>query len=148
MNDAVAHLAHIRQVVAEREDTVAGMETALHASPLWERLEEGRLNLRQARLTQTDAETEVRKQALGIYEETGDKHPHPAVPIKMYTVLDYDDGEALDYAREHLSKALKLIKRTFEKAAKVLELDFVTIRQEPRATIRRDLSEYLPTGEK
>jgi hypothetical protein len=146
MENEVAHLAYRRRVVAEREALLIEEEAKLHASLLWQMVGARQRSLNQAKDKQADAETEVRKEALAAYEETGDKKPHPAVPIKMYTVLEYEEANALDYAREHLPKALKLVKRTFEKAAKVLELDFVTVTQEPRATIARDLSEYLPVG--
>ena len=92
-------------------------------------------------------EEDVRRQALATYAETGDKAPHPAVKIKDFTVLDYEPGAALDYARVYIPRAVKLDKRAFEKAARVLEPDFVKITQEPRATIARDLNKYLPGNE-
>ena len=144
MKDAVEKLARARCIVAEYEATLVEAEEELHATPEWAAADQALQDIRQAKVEQANVETEVRERALGIYEETGDKAPHPAVTIKMYTVLDYEDADAFDYAREHLPKALKLDKRTFEKAAKILELDFVVIRQEPRATIARDLSGYLP----
>jgi 3-mercaptopyruvate sulfurtransferase SseA len=82
---------------------------------------------------------------MGTFAETGDKAPHPAVKIKMYTMLEYKDEDAIDYAREHLPGALKLDKRVFARAAKAVAMNFVAILQEPRATIARDLSKYLPT---
>ena len=144
MKNTIVNLAYIRQVVGEREATLAAYETELHTTQLWKALEERRASLQKARTAQSDLEAEVRKRALAAYEETSNKAPHPAVKVKVYTVLDYEPADALDYAREHLPTALELIKRAFEKAAKVLELDFVDFTDEPRATIARDLSEYLP----
>lgn len=143
MNKAIARLAYTRHVVAERETMLAEAEIELHASPLWARFEDRQESLQRAKGKRTEAEINVRIRALAAYGETGDKTPHPAVKIKMFTVLDYLSYDALDYAREHLPKVLKLHKQAFEKAARVLELDFVAITQEPRATIARDLSEYL-----
>lgn len=144
MNDTIKNLACSREIAAKRAVELKEAETKLVASPLWQQWESARVNLQIAKGNVLSNEADVRERALGIYEEVGDKIPHPAVTIKMYTVLNYEDLNALDYAREHLPKALKLDKRTFETAAKVLNLDFVTIQQEPRATIARDLSGYLP----
>lgn len=148
MKDKLKHevvtLAHARSIEAECKAEIDTAQTFLEASYAWKNLGWRRELLKTAKDHVAIAEAATRKQALSIYEETGDKAPHPAVPIKMYTVLDYEPADALDYAREHLPKALKLVKRTFEKAARVLELDFVDFTQEPHATIARDLSKYLP----
>lgn len=144
MKDIVGRLAHLRHSIAEQENMIAGAEAALRTTAQWAEVERRSTRLQETKKESTEAEAEVRKQALGVYEETGDKAPHPAVTIKMYTVLDYQEINALSYAREHLPQALKLDKRTFETAAKVLDLGFVDIVQEPRATIARDLSGYLP----
>ena len=147
MKNAIARLARARQIVTEQEAALAEMTEELYASPLGLYLNKTREDLQKAKAAQSDAEIGVRAIGRNIFRETGDKMPHPAVKIKMYAALDYTDEDAIEYAREHLPKALRLIKRTFEKAAKVLELDFVTARKEPRVTIARDLSEYLPIVE-
>ena len=144
MKDTVEKLARARCILAEYDATLVEAEEKLHATPEWAAADQALQDARQAKVEQANIETEVREQALGIYEETGDKAPHPAVKVKMYTVLDYDPARAFDYAREHLPQALKLNKKVFETAAKGIELDFVDIVQEPRATITRDLSGYLP----
>ncbi len=142
MDKAVARLASIRQIEAECRADIAGAEKALRLTDAWQYLEQQREYLKVTQGDVADATAEVRKYALDIYEATGHKSPHPAVNVKMYTVLDYDGGEAVKYALLHLPQALKLVKRDFEKAAKVLELDFVTISQEPRASIARNLDEF------
>lgn len=144
MKNTVERLAHSRAITAERAAQLKEAEAKLRASPLWRQWELTSGDFKTAKANMRSDEADVREQALGIYEETGDKAPHPAVPIKMYTVLEYKDEDAVNYAREHLPEALKLIKRIFEKAAKVVAMDFVAILQEPRATIARDLSKYLP----
>jgi hypothetical protein len=77
------------------------------------------------------------------FDETGKTHPHPAVTIKQFTVLVYTADDALEYAREHLPQALKLDKHVFERVAKAAQPPFVLFTKEPRATIARDLSEYV-----
>jgi len=87
-------------------------------------------------------EQAVRETALEAYLETGNKHPHPAITIKVFTKLDYDEEQAVTYCVEHLPKALKVDKRKFEAVAKAAELDFVQITDDPKATVATDLSEY------
>jgi len=145
MKDAIARLARARQVVTEQETALAEMTEELYASPLGLYLNKTRESLQTAKAVQADAEVDVREKARGIFRETGDKTPHPAVKIKMYVALDYTDEAAVEYAREHLPQALKLVRRTFEKVAKMPELDlgFVTVRREPRVTIARDLGKWM-----
>ena len=144
MEKTIQRLAYTRSVEAEYKAEVAAAQAELETSGVWKYLEQQRGYLKTAQADVADAEVEVRRQALAVYLETGDKAPHPAVKVKIYTVLYYNDGEALDYARVYIPRAVRLVKRTFEKAAKVLELDFVDFTDEPRATIARDLSGYLP----
>ena len=143
MENEIARLAYTRSIEAEYKAKVATAEADIKASGLGIYLRQQQDYLKTAQADVADAEIEVRKQALAIYTKTGNKVPHPTVKVKIYTMLDYEPADALDYAREHLPKALKIVKREFEKAAKVLELDFVDFTEEPRATIARDLSEYL-----
>ena len=147
MKDEVAHLAYYRSVVAERKVLLIEAEAELHASPLWQQVEARRGSLNQAKSKQADAEIAVRQEAMAVFAETGNKAPHPAIKIKVYTVLEYRDEDAIDYAREHLPEALKLDRRIFIRAAKAVAMNFVAILSEPRATIARDLSEYLPRGD-
>jgi len=147
MKNAVARLAYTRNIEAEYKDEVAAAEAELKESGTWRYLEQRREYLKTAKADVTDAEASVRRAAVETFRKTGNTKPHPAVKVKIYVLLDYEPADALDYAREHLPAALKLDKRTFERAAKVVVMDFVATRQEPRATIARDLSEYLPTGD-
>lgn len=143
MNEVVIRLASRRQIETEYKVKIAQAQAALETTDAWQYLEQLRRHLEGARADVGLTTAEVRKQALAIYDETGSKSPHPAVKVKMYTVLKYNLAEALNYAREHLPKAVKLDKRAFEKAAKAIEPDFVTINQEPRASIARNLDEYI-----
>jgi Ni,Fe-hydrogenase I large subunit len=140
----VVTLACARSVEAECKAEVDAAQAFLEASFAWENLEQQRELLKTAKDHVAIAETATREAAMGIFAETGDKAPHPAVKVKDFVVLDYDTDDAIEYALAHLPKALKFIKKVFEKAAKVVAMDFVAILQEPRATIARDLSKYLP----
>jgi hypothetical protein len=92
-------------------------------------------------------DSQIRDHVVVIYESTGQRHPHPAVGIRVYTKLRYDTDEALHWSQHHLHAALKLNKRFFEKHARAVAetqpIPFVTIEESPSATISIDLSEYV-----
>ena len=66
--------------------------------------------------------------------------------MREVTTLDYLDSAAIEYCRGYLPHALKLDKREFEKAAKVLPLEFVEKGTALDTSISRDLSGLLETG--
>lgn len=146
MDQEIRELANARSVEAALAEEVERLEALVKISDLGWQLAAAQDQLGTARLSKLDAEDKVRHAALTRHELTGNKQPHPAVKVVLSTVLDYDPGEALEYARQHLPKALKLNKQAFEKAAKAIEPDFVTMGKMPRARIAGDLSAYL--GEK
>ena len=151
IQDGIKDLALARQVEAECKAEVANIQTQLEASWLWQTLTQHKAILKSASEAANQQADYVRELALAAYNEAGNKNPHTAVKIKMYTVLAYDEKEALDFCRDCMPDALKLDRHAFEKVAKDSPLvDFVTITKEPRATIARDLSEYAEqeaTGE-
>jgi hypothetical protein len=88
-------------------------------------------------------ETEIRNEATLDYLDNGIKDLG-GVQIKNFTVLEYDEQEAVNYCLEHQhATLLKLDKRGFEKVAKELRPEFVRIEEVARAQIATDLSDYL-----
>jgi len=88
----------------------------------------------------------VRSTAEEHYNGTGEKEAWAGVKIKLYTVVEYDVKEAEQWAKENAPYMLLLNHHAFEKAAKVNLTGMVaTVKKEPRATIARDLSQYLPS---
>lgn len=145
MDHLIARLARARQIEAEYRSEVEELEAELAGTPAGRRLAEikGKF-LPTACADVGDAEEAVRTAALDLYESNGHhKQVHPAVTVKVFTHLEYDPEDAIRYAREHLPQALKLDRSAFEKAARVLEPKFVTVLEEPRATVARDLSAYV-----
>jgi hypothetical protein len=109
------------------------------------RLQDAKNAVSEKNIVVRDLADFVRDRAVRLFvQDSTRKKLNSAVTIKEYTVLVYDSSDALEFARQHVPKALKLDKRTFEKAARVLEPDFVTVTKEPRATIASDLSAWLP----
>ena len=85
-------------------------------------------------------------EALQIYVNEGDKHPHPAVTVKENNKLLYNPADAIQWALKlEQMDMISLNKSVFEKAAKSLVLDFVEKRKEPSVTVSTDLSAYVET---
>lgn len=152
IQDKIEQLAKARRLLKDEQDNLSTIEAEI-AAAFGKRLAMVKVQLGEAKLAAQDAEGVVRAEALDLYAQDGNKRPHPKVQIKVYRVYQYDEVEALDFARAHMPGALKLNKRAFEKAARGLEgmdlgevtgqlAEVVTIRDNPRATIARDLGGY------
>ena len=141
---AVSRLAEARVTEAHEREALAAVEVAI-AEKFGVALGKAEKCLWDARAAAALADTEVRR--LAVADSDDGAEGHPAAKVVESTVLGYAISDAIGYCRKHLPKALSLKKRDFEKAAKVLELDFVTFRKEPVVRIARDLSEWLPGGE-
>ena len=145
MNDlalAVRTLAERRQHEALAKEMLSEIEAEV-AEKFGASLAAARRYLQDTKSDEVDAAAKVRQLGIDQYGDA-DKPPHPAVGIGMYTVLKYDESDAIDHCRKHLPNALSLKKKDFEAVAKVAKLKFVSITTEPRAKIARDLSRWLP----
>jgi hypothetical protein len=143
MNQLISNLARARQITQEYKDELAEIEAEIAASRLGQRLERVKELLATAKADAQDADDAVRRATLIEYRRDGEKKPHPSVQVKMYTVLEYDPDEAKQFCLRSYPDGLNLNKRAFEKAARVLKPDCVTIDKEPRPTVAKDLSAYL-----
>ena len=146
MQELIERLAQARQIEMQYDDELEALESEIEAL-IKERydseLRRVQLLRETAKADVADAEARVRAAALDAFAETGDKRPHPAVGIREMTRLYYYDSDAFSYCVEHLTTALKMDRRKFEKVAKAAELEFVDILKEPQATIARDLRAYV-----
>lgn len=98
-------------------------------------------NENNAKVACQEAEAQLREMALSTYAITGDKAVAPGIGIRELTKLNYDAGVAFNWAIEH-KLALKLDVSAFEKMVKAnpLSFDFVSITEEPTATIATELA--------
>ena len=96
-------------------------------------------NEAQAKIDCREAEDQLRELALGTFAKTGDKAVAPGVGIRMMTQLAYEVKDAFTWALEH-KLALEVNRLAFEKIAKMSNLPFVTITEEPSATIATELN--------
>ena len=143
----VSTLAELRKKIEEAEFAVEITEREFQETALGQALADRRATLDDLMARAKELDNQIRSYTVSIFENTGERHPHPAVGVRVYTKLQYDKDEALHWSQRHLPKALKLDKRFFEKHAKgVAEtqpIPFVQIVEEPRATVSSDLSEYV-----
>ena len=123
-------LADAKAEIKRREDAFRAENADLYAS-----------------LAETQAQAELeertlRNATLQHFQETGDKHPHPALGVRETKKLVYDDKLAFAWAKEH-DMALALDRKSFEQIAKASPPDFVTETVDIVPTIATDLSKYV-----
>jgi hypothetical protein len=129
----------IKVVVEARQKGRATAKAVSEARILWE--ENNKVIIQDSLNTSIacmEAEAKLRELTLAAFNETGNKAPVPGVGIRVMEKLEYDLKVALDWAKAH-KMALTLDKKAFEKIAKADKPDFVTIIQEPIATIATEL---------
>ena len=93
-------------------------------------------------------EGQVRDLATRVYEVSGERKVAPGVSIRLETVVDYDATAAFEWARS-TRLCLQLDRTGFEAMAKANPdvCPGVTVRQESKATIARDLDAALAAAE-
>ena len=92
-------------------------------------------------MLQSEQEEILRKLTLEAYAlDKSNKTPAEGVAVKEITKLDYDQAQALFWGYQH-EMCLQLDKKTFESSVKANPhiFEFVTITQEPQATIATKL---------
>lgn len=92
-----------------------------------------------------ESEEAARALTVALYQTTGDKAPAEGAAIRLTTKLAYDDADALAWAKQTGMALIpeSLDRKALEKIAKASQLPFVTITQEPSATLASDLTQYL-----
>ena len=148
MEELVKRLAKARQDLELATLCRDALYDEATTTPQWHAYEEQRTEVDQLPLEVQAVDVELREAALAEHMHTGSKHLYGGVQIKMFTVMTYDPDKAKSYCINHgLQAALKLDAKVFERAVPALGLDWVTVEQEPRATIPTDLSAYVPAPE-
>ena len=89
--------------------------------------------------------SEIKDQTVKAYLETGEKHIHAALGIRVGTSFEYDATEAKSWCEQRLPDALIVDKKLFEKTLKAFDKvpEFVEVKETITATIATDLSEYI-----
>lgn len=143
LKDKLKKLAELRIVEEELKAYAEKSFDAVQELPEWKLYQEDKEEVDYIKEQIDELRAEINELTIQEYIVSGEKKPAPGVGIRVYTVLNYDEAEALEYCRNNLTPALRLDKRTFEKIAKDSNFSFVEYEEEPRATIASDLSEYL-----
>ena len=132
-------------IEAERNLTAAEQEIAyiqsridnlVERSGLKEELNQARWRHSDARTARVDAERELEVATQERYFDTSEKG-YDLTFVSERTKMEYDEEQALEYAKENLPAALSLNKRVFKKVAPALGLDFVRIWTEESVSFRR-----------
>lgn len=138
--EAVKQLAELKAEAAQLSNELKAEVDNLIAShrarnkDRYDHLDELKVNI--------EALTEAVKQgAIERYRATGEKKPAPGVGIRIVRKLSYSEADAIKWAMGigKPEKYLTVKKRAFEKAARTIEPDFVTIREEEQVTFATDL---------
>ncbi|KKN16936.1 hypothetical protein LCGC14_0970940 [marine sediment metagenome] len=131
----------INLVVEVRAKTTDTIQQRVKSLEEWQEANKGLYDQEaEAKIQLSEAEATLREMALVAFGETGEKQVAPGIGIRVRTILNYGGKDAMDWALEH-KLALKLDGSAFEKIAKTSNLSFVTITEEPQATIATELKE-------
>ena len=143
MTDTLVRLAEARREMEAAKEQLAERQAFLEDAPIYHAVVFARDWLRESQEQIARLTTQLRLEALEVYEATGNKKPWPGVQIKMYTVVEFNEVEARNWCLEHADSFLKLDTTSFKKTAENLVGAPVTITREPRISIASDLSQYL-----
>lgn len=137
LREQIERVALMRNEAAEAKHRVA------EARAIWE---EANANLlAEEKGSRDDLEKEeaaLRAMALAEFRETGEKKPGPGLSVSIGTRLHYEPAEALAWAKR-MEIALALDTKAFEAVAKTTPLPFVTVEDEPKVSVARDLGAAL-----
>lgn len=139
----IENLARARILADWHKGEVEIRTATVKRSELYLRLARANEKLKQVQQVVDDCDEKLRAAILKDHQATGEKH-YSGAEVKFFTVIKYNDQDAVDYCIEHdISAALKLDHKQFEKAAEVLRPGFVVAETEPRVYIDKDLSKFL-----
>jgi len=139
----IKEIAKKRQVIKAHKETMDGHRAVLEKTEEFKNFQIAEDQMVRLKYDLRSTEAEYKTECIEAYEETGEKDQLGG-KVKLFTVLEYDKEKARLWAIEHKHAGLlNLAVRAFERVAKNLTPDFVTISQVPRMTLSKDLSQYL-----
>lgn len=101
-------LANGQSMVADAKRELAFIQAALEASPLYVTLMQAKQSLAQAEAFLAEARGDAQDYATLAYEACGDRHAVPGVTVVENTVVEYDDAEALEWAKTNAPAMLTI----------------------------------------
>jgi len=150
-SDLIFEVATLRKQVEDAKEKADEAFARLQASMLYEENEQAAYSYAQLKARLADAETRAKDLILEYAEDTGERKGF-GWQAKTFTVLEYDEEKAVQWAKGKSGNLLKLDKRAFEKAAKAnrdAQLDedldkIVSFSEETRIQIAGDLKDVTP----
>ena len=143
MTDTLRQLAAARVRLESWKEHVGICQICLEHTQRYADLIEAKEWEREQQEMVADLTDHVRAEALAAYQETAETKPWPGVQVKIYTEIEFDETEALVWCREYMPTLLNLDVTRFKKVAPHIWDAPITITKVPKATIARDLGEYL-----
>lgn len=146
LNEHVIMLAQQREYTKEMFESVADARKELEATDEYIIVEEAKAKLNVANALEDMLYELVRSGALNVSEQSNydDRTPHPATKVKKYNIVVIDnEKEAKQWAAKNAPSILSLNKSKLSRTTKELEVDFVHNEIEYRASVSRDLSDYV-----
>lgn len=132
-----------RDQVEEAQAHVADCQGELESSIEFGDLQKAKDRLTNRAYDLTSLEAEYREVCLESFKETGEKQ-QPGGIIKTFKTYDYDVVKAIEWAIGHrVPGVLKINAAAFKKVANSMNVEIVTIGEEPRMQISKDLSKWL-----
>jgi len=141
----ISNLASMRVFAANVKAAKNDFETALLDNAEYKRLVE---SAKMFADKVAELEVEIKKAAGEVYAVDGNKNPHPAIAIKIFSAVKIlDESAAREWCFANFRPALKMDTRIFEKAVKdkSVPIELATVSDDPRAQIASDLGEHLPS---
>jgi hypothetical protein len=145
MENKLKELAQQKIAIAEYKAKVKDAETTLQQYQPFIHLQNMKDHLKEIEKEMDSLVGQIKNEIEKEFVHTGleNTKPYEGIHIKKYQqVRILDEVEAKEWAAENAPQTLTLKKAPFNKIAKVLELDFVEVYSEWRATIASDLSMY------
>jgi len=144
LTDTLRSLAIARDKAIHWKFVLDNLREKLEATQEWRAFAAAQEQAAKLKEEAAQLDRECRARALAEFASTGNRRPAQGVSIRMRKRYVYDEVTARDWLMQNAPAYLTVDARRFEKAASDLDGAPVTIKQEPQATIARDLSEYLP----
>jgi hypothetical protein len=139
----VGELAEARAGHDAAAEKAKKLEKELYATELGQKMLGAYEYLGAVRKEKNELEARVRAASIEVFLVTQDKRPAPGILIRRNGGAIYSQNDAKDWCLAHFHDGLRLDKRPFEKAAKVMKPEFVTFTDNYTATIARDLGKAL-----
>lgn len=140
----IQKLAQVRQTLAGLQATKQTMLDTVLKDVVYIGIEK---QITDMKGLQDALDANIRAAALGQYLKDQNKHPGSGVEIKVFPAIEHGAPEAIrEWCLHNFTPALSVNYKVFDKAALDgnIPKNLATVRDEPRAQIAQDLSEFLP----